>query len=181
VSGASTDLFDLADEMLNVCEGALQLIPAGCPDRAYVAHGLPAIDCEQLCVSVYTTPWADTNPRNATLDRQFKTKYGSLNLVFLTVSIVRCYPGPTANGRATPILPRVAELTAASQKIYEDGWQLWNGIQTAKRLGAFAGVCRELAMDPMLPIQPSGGFAGWTIPVEVQLDGFPVAFPSTPV
>ncbi len=98
----------------------------------------------------------------------------------MTVQLVRCYPGATANGRQAPALPRTADLTQASVELYADGWQLWNGLQTAKRLGAFKGVCREFALDPMLPIQPQGGFAGWTIPVEVQLDGFDVAFPSPP-
>ncbi len=127
-------------------------------------------------------PQADTSPRALPLDRQFKVaKYGSINLVFLTVQVVRCYPGPTANGRQQAVLPRVSELTAASELIYQDGWQLWNGLQTAKREGAFDGVCAEFAVDPLLPIQPSGGFAGWALPIEVRLDGFPVAFPSTPV
>jgi hypothetical protein len=177
VSGAATDLFDLADTMLSVCVDALALLPAGAPERAYVGHGLPAIDCEQLVVSTYQLPLADTSPRSLPLDRMFKEKYGSLNLPMLVVSIARCYPCITLDKRQEPIFPSVAELTAASELVYADGWQLWNGIKTAKRLGAFGGLCRELAMDPMLPLQPQGGFAGWTIPVEIQLDGFSVAFP----
>jgi hypothetical protein len=157
------------------------MLPAGVPPRSYVAHGIPAIDCEQLTVSIYTVPQADTSPRALPLDRQFKvTKFGSLNLVFLTVQLVRCYPPPTAGGRQSNLVTRVAELTAFAQTINADGWQLWNGLQTAKRLGAFAGVCREFALDPLLPIQPQGGFAGWAIPIEVQLDGFTVNFPSPP-
>jgi hypothetical protein len=181
VTGAATDLYDLADEVLSVCEAALALLPAGVPARSYVAHGLPAIDCEQLTVSVFTVPQADTSPRSLPLDRQFKvSKFGSLNLIFLTVQLVRCYPPVTASGRQQNLAPRVEDLTAFSQLIYADGWQLWNGLQTAKRLGAFAGTCREFSLDPLLPIQPQGGFAGWAVPIEVQLDGFNVAFPSVP-
>lgn len=178
--GAATDLFDLADETLAVCEAALALLPAGVPERSYVAHGIPAIDCEQLTVSVYTVPQADTSPRALPLDRQFKAKYGGVNLVFMTVQLVRCYPPPTANGRQVNLLVRTQELTAFAQAINADGWQLWNGLITAKRQGAFAGVCREFSLDPLLPIQPQGGFAGWAVPIEVQLDGFAVNFPSPP-
>lgn len=179
--GAATDLYDLADETLLVCEAALALLPAGVPERVYVAHGIPAIDCEQLTVSVYTVPEADTSPRSLPLDRQFKVaKYGAVDLVYLTVQLVRCYPPATAGGRQVNLSPRVADLTAFAQMINADGWQLWNGLKSAKRQGAFAGICREFSMDPLLPIQPQGGYAGWAVPIQVQLDGFTVNFPSPP-
>lgn len=177
--GAATDLNDLALETLAVCEAALAQLAAGVPERSYVAHGIPAIDCEQLTVSVYTVPQADTSPRALPLDRQFKTaKYGALNIVFLTVQLVRCYPPATQHGRQTNLAPSVAALAAFAETINQDGWQLWNGLATAKRQGAFAGICREFSLDPLLPIQPQGGFAGWAVPIEVQLDGFTVDFPS---
>ena len=163
-----------------MCQAALVGLPVTnpSPGRAYVAHGLAAIDCEQLTVAVFTVAQADTAPRGATLDRYFRTTKGmSVNIVPMTVQIVRCYPGVTADNRQAPILPKATALDQASQDLYLVGWQLWNGLQTAKRLGAFAGFCREFAMDPLLPIQPQGGFAGWTIPVEVELGGFDVAFP----
>lgn len=164
-----------------MCEASLALLPAGTPGRAYVAQGLAAIDCEQLTVSVYTVVNPGTAPVGAVLDRYFKvTRAHSVNIVPMTVQLVRCVPGVTQGNRQQPILPSVAELAQSSAELYADGWQLWNGLQSAKRQGAFAGVCREFAMDPLLPIQPQGGFAGWTIPVEVQLDGFDVAFPSPP-
>ncbi len=179
--GSATDLNGLALEVLEVCEAALALLPAGVPVRSYVAHGLPAIDCEQLTVSVYTVPQADTSPRVLPLDRQFKVaKYGSVNLVFLTVQLVRCYPQPTAGGRQVNLLTRVQDLAAFAELINADGWQLWNGLQSAKRLGSFGGACREFSMDPLLPIQPQGGFAGLAIPIEIQLDGFKLDYPSGP-
>jgi hypothetical protein len=166
--------------VLAVSEAALALLPAGVPARSYVAHGLAAIDCEQLTVSVYTVTVADTSPRVLPLDRQFKTRYGSVNIVPMTVQIVRCYPAVTLGGRQQPMLPAASTLAQAGAELYADGWQLWNGLQTAKRLGAFEGVCHEFSMDPLIPIQPSGGFAGWSVPVEVRLDGFEVNFPSPP-
>lgn len=178
--GAATDLNDLALETLAVCEAALATLAAGAPARSYVAHGIPAIDCEQLTVSVYTVPQADTSPRALPLDRAHKARYGALNLVFLTVQLVRCYPPATQHGRQTNLAPSVADLMAFAATINQDGWQLWNGLATAKRQGAFAGICREFTLDPLLPIQPQGGFAGWAIPIEVQLDGFTVNFPSGP-
>lgn len=177
MTGAATDLFDLADTALAVCIEALDMLTAKCPARRYVGHGLPALDCEQLVVSTYSVPEADTSPRALPLDRAFRARYGSLIQPMLVVSIVRCYPVVTLNAKSVPVFPSVAELTAASALIYADGWHLWNAIISAKRQGAFGGACKELARDPMMPIQPSGGFAGWTIPLEVQLDGYAVVFP----
>lgn len=177
MTGSASDYYAVADQLLNVCEQALALLPAGTPERAYVAHGLPAIDCEQLCVSSYVIAQMDTAPRQLPGDAMFKPKYGSVNVPVFVISIVRCYPVVTLDQRQEPIFPSVAELTAASQLLYADAWQLWNAVQTAKREGAFDGLCSELRMDPVNPIQPNGGFAGWTLPVEIELDGFTVPFP----
>ncbi len=174
--GASA-LYDLMSELLAVCEQALAQTTAGAPDRRYVGHGLPAIDCEQLVVSTYSVAEADVSPRTLPLDRAHRVKTGTKPLQVLVVSIVRCYPGPTLDKKQQPMLPKAAAIEAASKTLSEDAWQLWNAIRSANRLGAFQGLCSELAMDPITPMQPSGGFAGWTLPIEVAVPGFPVTFP----
>jgi hypothetical protein len=175
--GAATDYYDLAAAILGVAHDALAQLPAGAPDRSYVGHGLPAIDCEQLVVSSYVQTQADTSPRALPMDRQFRPKYGSVNIPVFVVSIVRCYPEITMDNRQEPIFPSVAALTAASELLYADAWQVWNALMTAKREGDFGGLCREMSLDPMTPINPSGGYAGWTLPIEAQLDGFAVSVP----
>ena len=174
----ASDLFLLAAEVLDVATAALDLLPAQAPDRRYVGHGLPALDCEQLVVSTYAVPEASTAPQAAALDRSFRFKYGSVINPLLVVSVVRCYPVVTLNSKQVPIFPDPAAIEAASALIYADGWQLWNGIISAKREGAFDGLCKGMAREPMLPIQPSGGYAGWTMPLDFELDGFTVDFGS---
>ena len=175
---APGDLFSLATEVLDVAVAALDQLPALAPTRRYVGHGLPALDCEQLVVSTYAVPEMNTAPQAAALDRQFRSRFGSLTAPLLVISVVRCYPVVTLNSKQVAIFPAPAAIEAASALIYDDGWQLWNGVMSAKRDGAFDGLCSGLARQPMMPIQPSGGYAGWTLPLEIQLDGFRVDFGS---
>ncbi len=99
--------------------------------------------------------------------------YPRLNLVFLVVTIVRdCYPGPTLGATAT--VPDVADLVAASRELYADGWQLWNAIKAGLQDGELFSTegCKFVGWQPMQPLGPAGNTAGWTLPLQVQLDGF---------
>lgn len=172
MSGA-TDLYGLAKELLDFCVVALDELPAGAPERAYVAFGLPAFDCEQLTVHAFQVGEADTVPRETTMDLMRRGHpYPRIDLAYLVITIARdCYPGPTA-GTATIEPPEVADLVAASEKIYADGWQLWNAVPAGLRDGGLYEACKLVGWQPMQPVGPEGGFAGWTMPVLVQIDGF---------
>lgn len=173
MSGA-TDLYDLAKELLDFCVVALDELPAGAPDRRYVAFGLPAIDCEQLTVHTFQMGEASTVPQESVMDTFRRANpYPRLNIDYLVVTIVRdCYPGPTLG--STPTTPDVDDLVAASQVLYADGWQIWNAVKAGIEDGELftrAG-CRFIGWQPMQPLGPEGNTAGWTFPLLVQLDGF---------
>lgn len=176
---SAPSLYDLAKELLDFCVVALDELPAGAPARRYVAVGLPALDCEQLTVHAFQVGEADTAPRETTMDLLRRGHpYARLNLAFLVITIAReCYPGPTAMNMQVPEPPTVVDLVAASETIYADGWQLWNAVPTALRDGALFSACRFVGWQPMQPLGPEGGMAGWTMPIQVQIDGFEPAPP----
>lgn len=171
---SAASLYDLAAELLDFCVVALDELPAGAPDRAYVAFGLPAIDCEQLTVHAFQVSEASTVPQETQMDVFRRANpYPRVNLVYLVITIVRdCYPGPTLGQTATT--PDVDDLVAASQVLYADGWQLWNAIKAGLDDGALftREGCRFVGWQPMQPLGPEGNTAGWTFPLQVQLDGF---------
>lgn len=173
MSGA-TSLYDLAKELLDFCVVALDELPAGAPERAYVATGLPAFDCEQLTVHAFQVGEAPTAPSATPMDLMRRANpYPRINLVYLVITIVReCYPGPVGGGPVGPSLPEVADLVAASEKSYADAWQVWNALSAGLRDGGLFDQCTFVGWQPAQPAGPSGNMVGWTIPLQVQIDGF---------
>lgn len=172
----ATALYDLAKELLDFCAVALDELPAGAPARRYVAFGLPALDCEQLTTHVFQVGEGDANVgANAPLDRfRRAAPYPRLNMAFLVITIARdCVPGPTGTTEA----PSVADLTASSEELYADGWQLWNAVPAGIRDGGLFEGCRYVGWEPMQPLGPDGYVAGWTMPLQIELPGFEPAPP----
>lgn len=172
---AATDLFDLAAELLTAAETAIAGSPGGPIDRAFVSPGLPSLDCcPQLTVHVGGPAEGDTTPLNTTLQPGHRTSQTALvNLVQLTITVVRCCPGPTDSH---PI-PSAASIQAAAEQTYADLWALWNELRAAHRAGtlfaADAGPgSRELFFDAAFPLNPQGGCAGWLVPMRVSLGGY---------
>ena len=166
----ASGLYDAAKELLDYCVVVLDELPAGAPERRYVAFGLPAFDCEQLTVHAFQVGEADVGPNETSMDR-FKRghPYPRVNMAFLVVTIARdCYPGPTGTTEA----PAVADLVAASEVLYADGWALWNRLSSALRDGELFEACSLVGWEPLQPTNPDGGIAAWTMGVQVSLDGF---------
>jgi hypothetical protein len=172
VSGAG-DLYANAKELLDFCVVALDELPAGAPERRYVAVGLPAWDCEQLTVHVQQVGEAPTVPQASPMDLLRRVNpYPRVNLAFLVVSIVReCYPGPVGPSGG-PTVPEVADLVAAAEKSYADAWQLWSAIPQGRRDGALWESCDFVGWQPLQPAGPSGDMVGWTFPLQLRIDGF---------
>jgi hypothetical protein len=70
--------------------------------------------------------------------------------------------------------PQVAAMLSDAQKVYEDGWSLFNGIRKLVNANTlFAGYpCRIWDISDTIPVAPEGGALGWMLTVRVQLDGF---------
>lgn len=167
----ATDLQALQLELLTKANAALASDGSGAIDRALVSVGPPAWDCcPQLSVHLQTADKDLWSPNQAPGDRFHRLRGGSVNLVVMIVTAIRCVPGPSVNGQP----PTAAALTASAAEVHKDGWALWNVLQQEMRQGTlFAGYpCRELAISPLLPVAPQGNCAGMALVVTTALGGY---------
>lgn len=165
------DLFGMSLELLQRANDALATTPAGAIDRALVAVGEPAFDCcPQLSVHYVTADKDLASPNQAPLDRLHRLRGGSVNVVTMAVTAIRCVPGVTDGGA----LPTATELTASAEAIYTDAWTLWNELQRDLKDGTlWAGFpCREIWISPMIPVAPQGGCAGTRFLLQTALGGY---------
>lgn len=166
------DLKALADEALAAAIDSLDTIPTfdpdllGAPDRAFIAPGPPAIDCcDQLTVHVTQLSNAPVGDGGLTAGRRLA---GSVNWVYLAVTIMRCVPMSDSAG--TP--PSAEDLDAAAEQLDADAWALWNHIPNLWRAGLLFTLCGEVFWDAMRPLGPSGGCGGWVLGLHVSYDGY---------
>ena len=179
MSNLPTDLFTAAQELLDAATLVLDDIPdadpslLGAPERAFVAHGAPVLDCcDQLSVWVPQINSAPLAPGGLGAGRQIAAR---INHVFLTVTISRCYPVPDDRGEPPP----VADIVAASQQLDADAWALWNGLPCLWTSGDLFTVCDEVFWDSLRPIGPQGGCAGWDMGIHISLDGYTCDVPAS--
>lgn len=165
------DLYDLAAEWLVCCEAAVATAYGGAISYAYVSPGPPPLDCEELVVWAGGPAEANTAPLSPPLAPGFRdTVQGAVHLINLTCTVVRCVPGLNEHGR----LPSVAELEDTARQTLGDVWAIWNETRQRHRGGTLfaSNYARELFLEPAFPIPPDGGFAGWQVPIRVQLNGY---------
>lgn len=163
------DLFDLAAEWLAVCEEAVATTVGGAIERAFVSPGPPAWDCcPQLTVHVGGPAEGDTAPLSPPLQPGHRTRQTAIvPLVPLTASVIRCVPSGE--------VPAELDLEAAAQAMSADVWAIWAHSRDAFGDGSLfpsSSGSRELIFDAAQVQAPSGGCAGWTIPVRVAVGGY---------
>jgi len=178
------DLYEVCDELLTFAASALDSLAdwpetadlAGAPDARFITPGLPAIDC---CPAMWAYTGilqeAPTSTR-AALDPGHRS--GSLPRVSLpTVNLLvaRCTPTFRQGGGADIEPPTSDQLAAVARQVYADGWVLWTAISRAIRAGELLTRCSEAYLDSGDPLDPSGGCAGWTMTLRVNLPGYPAA------
>lgn len=120
------------------------------PDRRYVSPGIPALDCGQLTIHLAAIGRGTTSQERPTFP-------GAPVTVTAVVTWVHCITTMSESGRA----PRTAALAADGRTYTEGGVELYKATCAAALLVA---SCRP-AVDFAEPIDPSGGFAGWQVPV----------------
>lgn len=160
----------LAGELLTKCELALGTTVGGAPAFVSLNPGLPALDrqCDQLWVWE-TAPVVEGEGGGPSLRFAWRT------LIGLSALIARCVPiAADVNGRYT--VPSAVQLTEAAQKVMEDMWALWNGVTSEILAGDLfeSHPCRGVRFVGLEPLDPQGGFAGWTLQLQVELDGYTV-------
>lgn len=178
MSGAYTDLYDTASNLLDFCVVALDELPWDAPERRFVSVGYPPVDCTTLAVWILPVAPAPLAPSSSPGD-SFRQghPYPVLDFVSYQIQIFRCWPS-TPNGLALPKAPKPADYDTATRILYGDAWQLWNAIREALNLGLFGGPCKLIRVEQIQPIQPDGGFAGINLIVTAQLDGFIPVLPA---
>jgi hypothetical protein len=160
----------IASALLDKCELALATTVGGVPPFVSLNPGLPAIDwqCDQLYVF-------ESAPVVEALGGTGSVRFAWKTFVTLNATVVRCVPtGRVVNEKYVP--PSAADSTAAAQKVMEDMWALWNGVTSEILAGdLFDGFpCDDVRFVSMEPLDPQGGFAGWTLSLQVQLPGYTV-------
>ena len=165
------DLGGICDELLALAVAAVATTSSPPDDlRSFVALGDPPFDCcPQLTVHWRQGVKDTASPTQAPLDRFHRLVGGSVNLVDLVVTMLRCQPQIEGNK-----LPDPADLTAAANLSSEDGWAIWNEVQAAFRAGTlFAGFpCRPAYISPLIPVTPQGGCGGVAFNMGVELGGY---------
>jgi hypothetical protein len=160
----------IAGELLAKCELALGTTVGGVPPFVSLNPGLPALDrqCDQLYVWE-SAPVVESAGGVGSLHFGWKTFIG------LNALIARCVPvGETIDKRYRG--PSAIKSTAAAQKVMEDMWALWNGVTSEILSGDLFEdfPCSGVRFESMIPLDPQGGFAGWTLALQVELDGYRV-------
>lgn len=169
-----TDLYQCAQELLIACEQAVAFTDAGPINRCFVSAGLPAWDeVPQLTVHLGGPAQSDTLPVAPPLQPGHRLQEtGSVNLVTLTATVLRCAPTMVEQGGLAGF-PSPAELDASAAETLADCWAIWNHVATLKRSGVlYPPNTRELFFDPAVSVNTQGGVAGWALQFRVQLGGF---------
>jgi hypothetical protein len=156
-----------AQELLELCDQALLATTDGAPDVSYLAHSIPAIDCEQLTVEVLSLG-DHPLPATTTLSPGRRLT-AAINVVGFRVTIARCVPVLDEQGNPPP----PDEIQAAAERLHQDLFAIWTRVRTAQKAGElFGGLCDHLFYDGAFPLEESGGYAGYTIDFRVSIDGF---------
>lgn len=176
MAGAATDLFDLAQELLDAAAEGVALSPAGPIGYKAVSPGPPAYDCvPSLFVHAGGPVFGDTYPLQPSLQPMHRIGVqGLVDLVQLTITVLRCIPVTEQDGQ-TISLPQPAAITNAARETYGDLWAIWNHLITKYRAGDLfpsPSSNREFIFDPALPVRQQGGAGGWEISIRVQLGGY---------
>ncbi len=155
----STDVAALVAETLDVAAGTITA-----PDRVYVAHAQPAVDCEQLTAHLALVRARDTDPNRG---GDFASSCLLVWAAQVTLELWRCVPTPADDG--TP--PAADAMTTANSVLISDGMAITRALSRARATGDWPdGVaCNDVRFGPLEPLPESGGYAGWRLTVEIQL------------
>lgn len=172
--GGPDDLYLLCDELLEAASIAVTLGRGGPVGRAFVSASPPAFDCVnggQLTVHAGGPLIADTMPLQPPLQPAHRVQMEmQVNLVQVTVTIIRCASMPQGQNQRLPEAILLAEVAAITMA---DCWSIWNYVATHKRNDTlFPPKEREIFFDPAYVVNTQGGAAGWQIPFRIQLNGF---------
>jgi hypothetical protein len=160
--------FEWAEELLDVASAALLTTEGGAIPRAFVAAGLPALDCcPQLTVHVAGHGLLPTTSPGSLGAGHHRTT-GYVRYVRFIITVVRCAPVPTGKAKA----PTPAAQAAIAAIVSQDAPAIISAVIQADAAGLlFDGTCREFYFDGATSLDPAGGCVGWTIGFRASIEG----------
>jgi len=159
--------YELSQAFLGVCEDALASTAGGIPDLSYIYPVSPPVDCcPALIVWMNSLSEETTSPFSPPAATGHRASFGRLNLVGLTVWILRCSPPINQNGSID-----LTEIAYTAQVVQQDGWALWCGIYDAIRDNRFLDICSAVHFDRSMPLREQGGCLGWSFSIRAELGG----------
>jgi len=163
-----TTPFEWAQELLDVANAGLATTSGGSIDRAFVAAGLPAIDCiPQLTVHTAGHNLSGTAAGGALTPGHRRT-VGYVKYIRLVVTVVRCAPVPGNQGRP----PSTTKQQDIAAMVNQDPVAIVDAAIKADAAGTlFGGTCREFYFDGSASLDPAGGAVGWVINFRASLEG----------
>lgn len=168
---SSTAVYDAVGSVL--AAAAESMATLGKTPTAYVSHGDPAADCDQLTAQwsnldatqqIGGGPTGTPNPADRRMPR----------VLTFDFAVVRwqCVPAITESKSGTPILPTPAAMDASALDLAQEAWVVWNDLRDAMRAGAILGDrCRLAQIGPVRPLNPEGGLGGWRILGSAEISG----------
>lgn len=142
---------DAALETLGVAAGALTDPPA----TRGVVLAAPAIDCALLTVHVASLEMILPNEESPFTSAAMRPR---ATMATLLVTLAECVP--------TGATVKVEKTQAVALRIADHASAVWFALAQHE-----FGGCRAFSVGPALPLAEEGGFAGWLIPVRVQVEG----------
>jgi hypothetical protein len=166
-----TDLYTQAQELLAASIDALDTIPisdpglGGAPDRAFVAHAQPPLDCcDQLAVWFASITEAPTPPLELGAGQRHQWNFRR-NYVAFRVAITRCMS-------SDQIPYPIDAYQADSEQAYADAWALWNYTWNLTTTGELFTICGGVYYDSLSPLTPSGGCYGSILNIRAEVLGY---------
>lgn len=167
----------LADVAAQVLDAASAALTGQAHDGADLLPGITLVQfgetwawdpCERLVVHVAGLDAHQPVPPAGPATAELAASPLAVPVADLTVTLLYEIPKIEGGGR----LPPVAEITAAAGRLQAGAMTLWRGIARARRDGTLAPAldsCDGAQLSRLVPLGPSGGYAGWELPVRLDL------------
>lgn len=161
------DLSELTSELLVQAAEALDTGTTPAPERQVLTVGAPSFDCpDQLAAFVVRVREADIGDSSQVGGM---TACHKMTLVDLRLTLTVCVPGVGQDGKP----PGIDALNLSAVRLYAQGWTMWCGLRNRLHGGEMfdeGQPKRAASVGPLVPVDPQGGVAGWSIDVSVELD-----------
>lgn len=144
--------YGTARAVLDQLVARLPALDVDVPERRYVSIGLPALDCEQLVVSIDRIVGHEGNPGS---ESNNPVRCLIMRAVELTVWLVRCVPTLDDDGNA----PSAESIDDSSELIAGDPQAILTALLGAYRDGDVGSTWGVVFLD-WRALTPQGGLAG---------------------